>query len=128
MHPVSGGFHLLLICFGDSCSDSCGVEKRKMGLHSICLISEMVFRYYMMPFIPIGFWSRLLTRLIVFAESKFIEVSRLSLHCGSMCYLSCTFSFIFMGACSCVHCCVCVCVCVVEVMRKRLNEILYLFI
>ncbi|XP_070193267.1 leucine-rich repeat serine/threonine-protein kinase 2-like isoform X2 [Littorina saxatilis] len=34
---------------------------------------EMAFRYYMMPFVPIGFWSRLLTRLIVFAESKFIE-------------------------------------------------------
>ncbi|XP_076447984.1 leucine-rich repeat serine/threonine-protein kinase 2-like [Babylonia areolata] len=34
---------------------------------------EMAFRYYNMPFVPIGFWSRLLTRLLVFAQSKFIE-------------------------------------------------------
>lgn len=35
----------------------------------------MVFRFYSMPFVPIGFWSRLLTRLIVFTQSKFMEVS-----------------------------------------------------
>ncbi|XP_035828110.1 leucine-rich repeat serine/threonine-protein kinase 2 isoform X2 [Aplysia californica] len=35
--------------------------------------SELVFRYYSMPYTPIGFWSRLLTRLIVFSESKFVE-------------------------------------------------------
>ncbi|XP_059152219.1 leucine-rich repeat serine/threonine-protein kinase 2-like [Physella acuta] len=34
---------------------------------------ELVFRYYVMPHTPIGFWSRLLTRLIVFTESKFVE-------------------------------------------------------
>ncbi|XP_025107353.1 leucine-rich repeat serine/threonine-protein kinase 2-like isoform X2 [Pomacea canaliculata] len=34
---------------------------------------DMVFRFYSMPFVPIGFWSRLLTRLIVFTQSKFME-------------------------------------------------------
>ncbi|CAL1534532.1 unnamed protein product [Lymnaea stagnalis] len=35
--------------------------------------TELVFRYYVMPHTPIGFWSRLLTRLTVFSESKFAE-------------------------------------------------------
>nr|KAG5687425.1 hypothetical protein BaRGS_019824 [Batillaria attramentaria] len=34
---------------------------------------DMAYRYYSMPYVPIGFWSRLLTRLIVFAQSKFIK-------------------------------------------------------
>ncbi|CAG5133130.1 unnamed protein product, partial [Candidula unifasciata] len=34
---------------------------------------ELVIRCYVMPHTPIGFWSRLLTRLIVFSESKFAE-------------------------------------------------------
>ncbi|GFO07401.1 leucine-rich repeat serine/threonine-protein kinase 2, partial [Plakobranchus ocellatus] len=34
---------------------------------------DLVYRYYVMPYTPIGFWARLLTRLIVFSESKFAE-------------------------------------------------------
>ncbi|KAH9504825.1 hypothetical protein Btru_062039 [Bulinus truncatus] len=35
--------------------------------------TELVFRYYVMPYTPIGFWSRLLTRLIGFSESQKAE-------------------------------------------------------
>ncbi|XP_055882524.1 leucine-rich repeat serine/threonine-protein kinase 2-like isoform X3 [Biomphalaria glabrata] len=35
--------------------------------------SELVYRYYVMPYTPIGFWSRLLTRLIAFSESQLVE-------------------------------------------------------
>ena len=67
----------------------------------------------MMPFIPIGFWSRLLTRLIVFAESKFIEVS-----IGFLCivgpFVTCLAHFLSFAW---VHAVVCIFVCVRVRMR-----------
>lgn len=45
---------------GDGCAD--------------VLFSDKICRYYVMAYVPLGMWSRLITRLIVFSQSQVTEV------------------------------------------------------
>ena len=41
----------------------------------LCVVfSEQIHRFYSMPYAPLGFWSRLITRLVVFSHSNITEV------------------------------------------------------
>lgn len=39
-------------------------------------IAEKICRYYEMTYVPLGMWSRLITRLIVFSKSQVTEVNK----------------------------------------------------
>lgn len=43
-------------------------------------IAEKICRYYEMTYVPLGMWSRLITRLIVFSKSQVTEVTESSDH------------------------------------------------
>lgn len=58
-------------------------------------IAEKICRYYEMTYVPLGMWSRLITRLIVFSKSQVTEVTESSDHLVLTVHL-CFFSYICM--------------------------------
>lgn len=67
-------------------------------------IVEKICRYYEMTYVPLGMWSRLITRLIVFSKSQVTEVTK-SLTSTSVFHILHWHAFIYTNVISCLGAC-----------------------